>query len=82
MYYDVWNFPPILPPSIKKLDLEVLYFGLFSELSILEWFSTWCFKHARIPIHLYFQRNIYPLYCLSNHDLILILIWICVDMNP
>ena len=31
-----------------KLDSEVLEFWLFIELSILEWFSTWFSKHARV----------------------------------
>ena len=33
---------------LDKLDLEVLHLGMFSDLAILEWFSTCCFKHARI----------------------------------
>ena len=32
---------------MDKLNLEVLDFGVFSELAILEWFLTWCFKHFR-----------------------------------
>ena len=34
--------------SLGKLDMEVFKFWLFKELSILECFSTWCFKHAKI----------------------------------
>ena len=40
-----------------KLELEVLDFRLFTQLAILEWFSTWNFKHARIPVRTYFQSN-------------------------
>ena len=43
--------------ALEKLDLEVLDFWLFTELSILEWFSTWFFKHARIPVRTYFQSS-------------------------
>ena len=41
--------------DLDKLDLEVLEFWLFTVLSILEWFSTWLFKYARIPVCMYFQ---------------------------
>ena len=44
--------------ALEKLDMEVLDFWLFIELSILEWFSTWFFKHARIPVRAYFQSPI------------------------
>ena len=30
---------------LEKLNLDVLDFRVFSELAILEWFSTWRFKH-------------------------------------
>ena len=39
--------------ALEKLDLEVLDFWLFTELSILEGFSTWFFKRARIPVRIY-----------------------------
>ena len=41
-----------------KLDSEVLKFWLYKELPILEWISTWFFKHTRIPVHMYFQISI------------------------
>ena len=41
--------------ALDKLDLEVLYFWLLTELSILEWFLTWFFKRAIIPVRTYFQ---------------------------
>ena len=44
--------------DLDKLDFEVLDFLLSTELSILEWFSTWFFKHARIPVRTYFQGPI------------------------
>ena len=44
--------------SSEKLDMEVSDFWLFIELSILEWFLTWFFKHAKIPIRTYFQTPI------------------------
>ena len=31
--------------ALEKLDLEILDFWLFTELSILEWFLTWFFKY-------------------------------------
>ena len=36
--------------ALDKLDLEVLDFWLFTLLSILEWFFTWFFRHARITV--------------------------------
>ena len=47
---------------IEKLDLEVLDFWIFSELSILEWFLTWYFKHVIIHVRVYCQRNIYDFF--------------------
>ena len=47
---------------LDKPDLEVLDLGVFSDLDILEWFSTCCFKHARIPVGRHFIRNIYNIY--------------------
>ena len=44
--------------TIEKLDMEVLNFWLFTELSILEWFSTWVLKNARNPVRKYFQTPI------------------------
>ena len=41
--------------SLDKLDLEILDFWLFTKLSIFEWFSTWFFKYASIPVRTYFQ---------------------------
>ena len=40
------------------LDLEVLDFWIFTELSILEWFSTLRFKHAIISVLTYFKVRI------------------------
>ena len=40
-------------------DLEVLNFWIFSESAILDWFSTWHFKHATIAVHTHFQWNFY-----------------------
>ena len=57
-------FLPLLLQLLNKLDLEVLEFFVFSLLAMLEWFLTWHFKHARIPVHTYFQRNHYFLCCL------------------
>ena len=39
--------------ALEKLDVEILDFLLFTELSILEWFLTWFFKYALIPVHTY-----------------------------
>ena len=44
--------------ALEKLDLEVLDFWLFTELSILEWFLNWFFKHARIPVRMYYHSLI------------------------
>ena len=44
---------------LEKLDLEVLDFGLFSSFAILEWFRNFHFKHAIIPVCVYFERNIW-----------------------
>ena len=44
--------------ALDKLDYEDLEYCLFIEFSILEWFSAWFFKHARIPVHTYFQTPI------------------------
>ena len=44
--------------ALEKSDSEVLEFSLFIELSILEWFLTWFFKHARIPVCTYFKSPI------------------------
>ena len=49
---------PFSLPALEKLDLEILDFWLFTELSILEWFSTWFFKYALIPVRTYFQTLI------------------------
>ena len=43
---------------LEKLDLEILDFWLFTELPILEWFSTWFFKYSLIPVRTYFQTLI------------------------
>ena len=40
--------------ALEKLDLEVFDFWLFTELSILECFFTWFFKHAIISVRAYF----------------------------
>ena len=44
--------------ALDKLDLEILDFWLFTELSILEWFSTWFLKYELIPVRTYFQNPI------------------------
>ena len=44
--------------SLEKLYLEFLDCYLFTELYILEWFTTWFFKHAIITLQTYFQRPI------------------------
>ena len=44
--------------ALEKLDLEILDFWLFTELPILEWFLTWFFKYALIPVRTYFQTPI------------------------
>ena len=44
--------------ALEKIDLEILDFWLFTELSILEWFLTWFFKYALIPVRIYFQTPI------------------------
>ena len=38
-------------------DLDILYFWIFTELAILEWFFTWSFKHARIPLRKNLTQN-------------------------
>ena len=40
---------------LGKLDLVVLEFWLFIELSILDKFLTWFIKHAIIPVSTYFH---------------------------
>ena len=44
--------------DLEKLDLEMLDFWLFTELFILELFSTWFFKYALIPVRMYFKTPI------------------------
>ena len=44
--------------ALDKLDLGILDFWLFTELSILEWFSTWFLKYALIPVCAYFHTLI------------------------
>ena len=44
--------------ALDKSDSEILVFWLFIECSILEWFLTWFFKYALIPIRAYFQNPI------------------------
>ena len=41
--------------ALDKLDLEILDFWLFMELSILEWFLTWFFKFALMILHTHFK---------------------------
>ena len=43
----------------EKLDLEVLDFWLFTELSILKWFLTWLFKNVRTPVQSWSSPNSY-----------------------
>ena len=47
---------------LDKWDLEVWYFGIFSQLAILDWFFTCLFKYERIPLSAYFHWNIYRLF--------------------
>ena len=42
--------------ALEKLDLDILNFWLFTELSILEWFLTWFFEYSLIPVRTYFQN--------------------------
>ena len=42
--------------ALEKLDLEILDFWLFTELSILEWSSTW-FSNIRINSRTYVFSN-------------------------
>ena len=44
--------------TLEKLDLEMLDFWFFTELSILEWFFTWLFKYILITVRVYFQIRI------------------------
>ena len=44
--------------ALEKLDLEILDFWLFTELSILEWFLTLFFKYALNNVRTYFQTQI------------------------
>ena len=44
--------------AFEKLDLDILDFWLFTELYILECFSTWFFKYALITVRTYFQTPI------------------------
>ena len=44
--------------ALDKLDLEILDFWLFIDLSVLEWFSTLFFKYALITVRTYFQTPI------------------------
>ena len=39
---------------LDKLNIEVLYFWLFTWLAILKWFFIWCFKNTRIMyVHIF-----------------------------
>ena len=49
---------------LDKLDFEVLDFGIFSELAILNWYSTRRIKHARTQVCTYFNWNIYHIFCI------------------
>ena len=59
---------------LEKFDSDILEFWIFSELAILEYFLTWNLKHSRIPVHAYFQRNIYHIYYLIEF-------WITIDVS-
>ena len=48
---------PYFPSKSYRFRLGGFRKKLSTELAILEWFLTWCFKHARIPVRAYFQRN-------------------------
>ena len=43
----------------EKSNLEVLNFGVFSELDMLDWFWTWQIKHARVSRYTYFNSSLY-----------------------
>ena len=57
------NYQSTVNPSINsqytcKVSIAQTEFWLFTELSILEWFLTWFFKYAWIPVRTYFQTLI------------------------
>ena len=60
---------------LEKSHLEILDFGVSSELPILECFFTWCFKHARIPVGTHSQNNIYCFCCI-------ILFLLMINLSP
>ena len=39
------------------LEMKVLDSWLFTDLAILEWISTWHFKHARVCVCAHFKRK-------------------------
>ena len=43
---------------LENLDLDILEFWLFIELSILGWFFIWFFKYTLITVRTYFQTPI------------------------
>ena len=45
--------------GIEEIDLEMLDFGVFSELAILEWFLTCRFN--TFSVGMYFQSYLYHL---------------------
>ena len=69
---------------LEILDLQVLDFWLFIEFSILGWFSTWCFKHSRIPVSMNFRRNNSCRCVISNtnHTLSELLVVLCRKLRP
>ena len=59
----VWHMMPSMLylfsfQSLEKLELGILNYWLFTELSIFEGFFTWFFKYALIPVRTYFQTPI------------------------
>ena len=46
---------------LEMLDLDFLDFWLFTQLSILEYFSTWYFKPAIIPVCAYLKKSVVEL---------------------
>ena len=47
MVHDVYHVFPILPPSHVEIKLGGFGLLFFLELSVLEWFLAWRFKHLR-----------------------------------
>ena len=50
--------------SLWEIRFEILDFRVLSKLSILDWFSTWKIKHARITVFTYLHLGLYSHFCL------------------